>query len=91
MVAGRTGQHGYLYVDSQEKREAFSPGSAYSFDAFTPLYIGGVPDFTRLSGLVTGYFYQGFNGIITEVTLINLNIELEHFNSTFMNSVSLNS
>ena len=68
MVAGRTGQHGYLYVDSQEKREAFSPGSAYSLDAFTPLYIGGVPDFTRLSGLVTGYFYQGFNGIITEVT-----------------------
>ena len=67
VVAGRTGQHGYLYVDSQDKVEASSPGSAFSLDAFTPLYLGGVPDFTRLPGLATAYFYQGFNGLIADV------------------------
>lgn len=42
VVAGRTGKRCYLYVDSQAKVEASSPGHAYSLDVFTPLYIGGV-------------------------------------------------
>lgn len=67
VVAGRTKQHGYLYVNSQPKVEALSSGVMTSLDVYTPLYLGGVPDFNQLSGTLLAYFQRGFTGSVQDV------------------------
>ena len=69
MVAGRTGQNSYLYLDSQKKAETSSSGPSSSLDVFTPLYLGGVPDFSNLPGQLSAYFYQGFDGLIADASI----------------------
>ena len=69
LVGGRTNQLGYLYVDSQSKVMGSSAGIFTGLDIFTPLFIGGVPDFNRLPAPLKPYVANGFTGIIHDVAV----------------------
>ena len=69
LVGGRTNQLGYLYLDSQSKVMGSSPGIFTGLDIFTPLFIGGVPDFHRLPAPLKPYVANGFTGVIHEVAI----------------------
>ena len=68
IVAGRTGRSGYMYIDNQPAVNVLSPGVLVGLDAYTPLYIGGVPDFSKLPSIVRAYFNSGFIGTIYEAS-----------------------
>ncbi len=69
IVAGRTGRAGYMYTDSQPVMRSTSPGVLTGLDAYTPLYIGGVPDTSKLPSIVRAYFYSGFIGTVFYISL----------------------
>lgn len=68
IVAGRTGRSGYMYIDDQPAVNILSPGVLIGLDAYTPLYIGGVPDFSKLPSIVRAYFSSGFIGTIYDAS-----------------------
>eukprot|EP00794_Sanderia_malayensis_P011918 gene11918-13152_t len=68
VIAGRTAGSGYMYVDNQPVVRANSPGVLIGLDAYTPLYIGGVPDLSKLPGIVRAYFYSGFIGVLYDAS-----------------------
>lgn len=69
IVAGRTRQHGYLYVNSLEKVTGVTPGLLTGLDIYTSLYIGGVPNYNRLPPSLYAYFRTGFTGTIYDVSI----------------------
>ena len=68
LVAGRTRRSGYLYLDNQPVRHVTSPGALVGLDVYTPLYIGGVPDVTKLPSTARAYFTSGFIGALYDVS-----------------------
>lgn len=69
IVAGRTRQHGYLYVNSLEKVTGVTPGLLTGLDIYTSLYIGGVPNYNRLPPSLYAHFRTGFTGTIYDVSI----------------------
>ena len=66
IVAGRSGRSGYVYLDDQTPVHVTSPGVLTGLDVYSPLYIGGVHDFSKLPPIVRAYFNTGFVGTIFE-------------------------
>ena len=65
VVAGRNKRSGYIYTDNQMPVYVTSPGLLTGLDVYTPLFIGGVPDFSKLPSIVRAYFQSGFVGTIS--------------------------
>lgn len=66
IAAGRTGREGYMYLDDQIAVHVTSPGVLTGLDVYSPLYIGGVSDFSKLPPIVRAYFSTGFVGTISD-------------------------
>lgn len=84
VVAGRTRQSGYLYLDGQPKTSGHSSGLLAGLDVFTPLFIGGYPNFKNLPSTVLGYFTQGFIGTLYDISFRTTSTDftpllMEHF------------
>eukprot|EP00795_Rhopilema_esculentum_P008087 gene8087-14003_t len=65
VVAGRNKRSGYIYTDNQTPVYVTSPGLLTGLDVYTPLFIGGVPDLSKLPSIVRAYFQSGFVGTIS--------------------------
>ena len=64
IAAGRNGRSGYMNLDNQPAVYTTSPGVLTGLDVYSPLYLGGVPDFSKLPPIVRSYFSSGFVGTI---------------------------
>lgn len=66
VMAGRNGKQGFLYVDSQSKKQGVSPGNLVGLNVFGPLNLGGVPVFTDLNEIE---FKSGFQGCMSNMEI----------------------
>ena len=64
IVAGRNGRSGYMHLDSHPVVYTTAPGVLTGLDVYSPLYLGGVPDFSKVPPIVRSYFSSGFVGVI---------------------------
>ncbi|KAL9962211.1 hypothetical protein ACROYT_G031293 [Oculina patagonica] len=68
VVAGRNGRDGWLYVDSQQRKEGKSVPPLVGLNLFEPLYIGGIPDPRQLPSVLE-FKSGGFHGSIYDVAI----------------------
>ena len=68
VVAGRDGRGGWLYVDSQQRKEGKSASPLVGLNLFEPLYIGGIPDPRQLPSVLE-FKSGGFHGSIYDVAI----------------------
>ncbi|RMX46707.1 hypothetical protein pdam_00015679 [Pocillopora damicornis] len=66
VVAGRDGRQGWLYVDTQPRKEGESPAPLVGLNLFEPLYIGGIPNTRQLPSTLE-FKTGGFHGSIYDV------------------------
>ena len=66
--AGRNGRSGFMHLDNHPAVYTTSPGILTGLDVYSPLYIGGVPDFSKLPPIVRSYFSSGYVGTIFDVS-----------------------
>ena len=68
VVAGRDGRQGWLYVDTQPRKEGESPAPLMGLNLFEPLYIGGIPNTRQLPSTLE-FKTGGFHGSIYDVAI----------------------
>lgn len=66
VVSGRDGRQGWLYVDTQPRKEGESPAPLVGLNLFEPLYIGGIPNTRQLPSTLE-FKTGGFHGSIYDV------------------------